>query len=136
MGMDECKELDNVKQKLLDSLSKEPTMVISTAYAYAKNYVNYGEDITKAWTTAVQQASILEKVRQKAWVEAYDSFKKDYEARLKDDKMAILEEFKSEMNPIKECEQQIYGKEEWNFVGKCQDVIQQKMDKLKENKDG
>ena len=38
---------DNVKQKLLDSLAEEPTMVISTAYAYAKNYVKYGEDITK-----------------------------------------------------------------------------------------
>ena len=44
----------DVKQKLLDSLSKEPTMVLSTAYVYAKNYVNYGEDITKSWTTAVQ----------------------------------------------------------------------------------
>ena len=72
---------DSVKQKLLDELSNEPTMVISTAYAYAKNYVNYGEDITKVWTTAVQQSSILEKVRQKAWKEAYDSFKAEQEPR-------------------------------------------------------
>lgn len=50
----------DVKQQLLDKLSEEPLMVLSTAYAYAKNYVIYGEDITKAWTTAVQQASILE----------------------------------------------------------------------------
>lgn len=35
----------------------------------------------------------------------------------------------------KECEQQIYGKESWNFVGKCQDMIQSKIDKLKENTD-
>ena len=76
---------DSVKQKLLDSLAEEPTMVLSTAYAYAKNYVKYGEDITKAWTTAVQQASVIQEVRQKAWVEAYDSFKKDYENRLKAD---------------------------------------------------
>ena len=72
---------DSVKQKLLDSLAEEPPMVLSTAYAYAKNYVMYGEDITKAWTTAVQQASIIEKTRQQAWVEAYDSFKKEYETR-------------------------------------------------------
>ena len=51
---------DSVKQKLLDSLAEEPTMVLSTAYVYAKNYVEYGEDITRAWTTAVQQTSILE----------------------------------------------------------------------------
>jgi len=126
---------DSVKQKLLDSLAEEPTMVISTAYAYAKNYVEYGEDITKAWTTAVQQASILEQIKIKVKTEAYDSFKKEYETRLKADMATMLEEFKSEMNPIKECEQQIYGKEEWNFVGKCQDVIQQKIDLLKEGKD-
>jgi hypothetical protein len=83
---------DNVKKQLVDRLSEEPPMVLATAYAYAKNYVNYGEDITKAWTTAVQQASILEQVRQKTWVEAYDSFKADYENRLKADMVAMLEE--------------------------------------------
>lgn len=124
---------DNDKQVLLDSLSKEPLMVISTAYVYAKNYVNYGEDITKVWTTAVQQAYILEKVEHKARIEAYDSFKKEYEARLQADMEAIFTELKNEMNSLKECEQQIYGKENWNFVRKCQDVIQQKIDALKES---
>lgn len=89
---------DSVKQKLLDSLAEEPTMVLSTAYAYAKNYAEYGEDITKAWTTTVQQASILEKVRQKAWVEAYDSFKKEYETRLNDDLVAMLTELQLEID--------------------------------------
>ena len=91
---------DNVKRQLLDELAKEPTMVLSTAYIYAKNYVEYGEDITKAWTTAVQQASITEKVRQKAWVEAYDSFKAEYENRLKADMVAMLTEIQLE---IEEC---------------------------------
>ena len=40
---------DNIRTKLLDLLAEEPTMVLSTAYAYAKNYVLYGEDITKAF---------------------------------------------------------------------------------------
>ena len=60
----------------------------------------------------------------------------DYNERLKSDMAAMLEELVKEINPIKECEQQIYGKESWNFVGKCQDVIQQKIDKLKEQEDG
>lgn len=91
---------DNVKQKLLDQISEESPMVISTAYAYAKNYVAYGEDITKAWTTAVQQASILEQARQKAWVEAYDSFKKDYENRLEADLVAMLTEIQLEIEEL------------------------------------
>lgn len=56
--------------------------------------------------------------------------KADYENRLKADKVTMLEDIKKEMNPIKECEYQIYGKEHWNFAGKCQDVIQQKIDAL------
>jgi len=59
-----------------------------------------------------------------------------YEARLKVDMINMLTELVKEINPIKECEQQIYGKDSWNFVGKCQDTIQQKINKLKENKDG
>ena len=57
--------------------------------------------------------------------------KADYENRLKADMVAMLEDLSREINPIKECEQQIFGKESWNFVGKCQDVIQSKIDKLK-----
>lgn len=67
-------------------------------------------------------------------IETVEAIPKDqYENRLKADMLAMLEELKSKMNSIKECEQQIYGKEEWNFVGKCQDVVQQKIDKLKES---
>ncbi len=88
---------DSIKQQLLDSLAKEPPMVISTAYVYAKNHVYYGEDITKAWTTAVQQITILDKVKQKAWAEAYDSFKANYENRLKADMAAMLEEIRAQI---------------------------------------
>lgn len=92
---------DKDKQELLDLLSKEPIIVISTAYVYAKNYIKYGEDITKAWTTAVQQASILEEVRQNTWKEAYDSFKKDYKRRLKTEIITMLTEIKDEANKIR-----------------------------------
>lgn len=62
--------------------------------------------------------------------------KDQYEARLQADMEAIFTELKNEMNPIKECEQQIYGKENWNFVRKCQDIIQQKINALKGVEDG
>ena len=114
-------------------------MVISTAYAYAKNYVDYGEDITKAWTTAVQQASVLEQARQKAWVEAYDSFKKEYETRLKADMVAMLTEIQLEIEEIKMGDNVPFGFEPVNKfyegVSASSKVIQQKIDSLKENKD-
>ena len=122
---------DSIKQKLLDSLSEEPTMVLSTAYAYAKNYVRYGEDITKAWTTAVQQVSILEQVRQKAWVEAYDSFKKDYETRLNADMVAMLEELKEELRQMHEDFFETEHYDEAYGVSVSMDAIQQKIDLLK-----
>ena len=137
MGMDECKELDSVKQKLLDLLAKESTMVLSTAYAYAKNFVVYGEDITKAWTTAVQQASITEKVRQKAWVEAYDSFKKDYENRLKADMVAMLTDIQLEIEEI-DSRAGYDGNGMPTFANdyvriiKVNEIIQQKINSLKD----
>ena len=124
---------DDVKQKLLDSLAEEPTMVISTAYAYAKNYVMYGEDITKEWTTVVQQVSILEKVREKAWVEAYDSFKKDYETRLKADLKAILVELQLQMEEyepkwVENDEQAVASCRTWEDLD---GIIQNKINSLK-----
>jgi len=68
--------------------------------------------------------------------ETYQIMYEGEEIFTKDDMVAMLEDLSREINPIKECEQQIYGKEEWNFVGKCQDVIQQKINKLKENENG
>lgn len=47
--------------KILEELKNAPPMVLSTAYLYAVNYCKYGEDITKEWTTAVQNAAALEK---------------------------------------------------------------------------
>lgn len=91
---------DDVKKKLLDSLAEEPSMVISTAYAYAKNYVLYGEDVIKEWTTAVQQASIIEKVSLNAWAQAHETFRKEYETRLKTDMVAMLEEIQAEIEQL------------------------------------
>ena len=128
---------DNIRTKLLDLLAEEPTMVLSTAYAYAKNYVLYGDDITKAWTTAVQQAAVIQEVRLKAWMEAYDSFKKDYEKRLKVDLEAILVELQLEIEELEKphCHNASHANgcvSKWRVEG----VIQQKINSLKENIDG
>ncbi len=124
MTIDECKELISVKQQLLDKLSEEPTMVISTAYAYAKNYVNYGEDVTKAWTTAVQNMSVIHHVKKVACEEAYNSFKKDYETRLKADMMAMLKELDLELH-------EQYDDTDLIKVKYVRQAIQQKIDALK-----
>lgn len=117
---------DNVRRQLLDKLSEESTMVLETAYVYAKNYVLYGADITKAWTTATQQAYILEQVRLRAFTDAYDSFKKDYENRLKVDMVAILTEVQLEIEELDTS-----GDEWSDSLDACSDIIQQKIDALK-----
>ena len=128
---------DSVKQKLLDSLAEEPTMVISTAYAYAKNYVMYGEDITKAWTTAVQQASIMEKVSLNAWAQAQETFRREYENRLKADLVAMLTEIQLEIEEL-DSRAGYDGNGMPTFSTdyirkkKVNEIIQQKIDKLKE----
>lgn len=76
--MSKEKQIQEYQNKqLIDELSKMPPMVIATAYLYATNYVKYGEDITKAWTTAVQNASALEKAYREGY---YDALQKQAES--------------------------------------------------------
>jgi len=132
---------DSVKQKLLDSLAEEPIMVLLTAYAYAKNYVNYGEDITKEWTTAVQQASIIQQVRIKAQAEAYDSFKADYETRLKADMVAMLTDIQLEIEELDSRAGYDGGgmptfSTDYIRKKKVNELVQQKINALEGNEDG
>lgn len=136
---------DSVKQKLLDSLAEEPTMVVSTAYIYAKNFVEYGADVTRAWITAVEQASIIEKISIKAHSEAYDSFKKEYENRLNADLVAILEDLDlqidelsfSDEEPINITQDYIDEVRSWEYAKKgCKKLIQQKINNLKAESEG
>lgn len=129
---DENKLDDNVRWQLLDKLSKESIMVLETAYVYAKNYVLYGADITKAWTTAVQQASILERVKVDAFADAYDSFKKDYKNRLKADMVAMLTELQLEIEEIETGGDVL----ELGIKDDCKDIIQQKINSLKSESEG
>ena len=69
---------------LLDELSKMPPMVIATAYLHAINYTLYGEDVTKKWLTATQNASALEKAYRKGY---YDALQRQSESETKECKV-------------------------------------------------
>lgn len=43
--------------------------------------------------------------------------------------LSVLEDIKAEMKQIQEAENQIYGSDTWNFVGKCLDIIDKYMGK-------
>ena len=58
------------KEKLIELLSKEDTMVLSQAYLYAKNLTNYGVDITEKWVTATQNARALERAYREGYYDA------------------------------------------------------------------
>jgi hypothetical protein len=61
---------DYESKRLIDELSKMPPMVIATAYLHAINYTLYGEDVTKKWVTATQNAAVLEKAYRKGYYDA------------------------------------------------------------------
>jgi hypothetical protein len=61
---------DYESKRLIDELSKMPPMVIATAYLHAINYTLYGEDVTKKWVTATQNAAVLEKAYRKGYHDA------------------------------------------------------------------
>ena len=58
------------RDALLEELAKEDLQVLALAYVYAKNLQLYGEDVTKAISTATQNAAILEKAYNKGYYDA------------------------------------------------------------------
>ena len=67
------------EQLIINELSKMQPMVIATAYLYAINYTLYGEDVTKEWLTATQNASALEKAYRKGYYDALQRQKESEE---------------------------------------------------------
>ncbi len=70
---------DYEKKKLIEELSKMPPMVIATAYLYAINFTLYGEDVTKEWVTATQNASALERAYRKGYYDAIQEKREESE---------------------------------------------------------
>ena len=58
------------KEALLEELAKEDLQVLSLAYIYAKNLHMYGEDVTKASCSAIQNVAMLDKAYQKGYYDA------------------------------------------------------------------
>ena len=72
--------MDDKSKLLIDELSKMPPMVIATAYLHAIYYTRYGEDVTKKWVTATQQAYALEKAYDKGYHDAMLRYAKSEES--------------------------------------------------------
>lgn len=70
---------DYEKKKLIEELSKMPSMVIATAYLHAINYTLYGEDVTEKWLTATQNASALEQAYKKGYYDAMEQVSQESE---------------------------------------------------------
>lgn len=58
------------RQALLEELAKEDLQVLALAYVYAKNLQLYGEDVTKAISTATQNVAMLDKAYHKGYCDA------------------------------------------------------------------
>ena len=67
---------NDMKDMMLESLSSERYEVISVAYLYARQYVRYGEDVTKQWNTATKQTEAMEKAYHVGYAEAMDDMRR------------------------------------------------------------
>lgn len=68
------KDAENIrKQVLLDYLKDLPSQTLQITYLYAKNYVDYGEDVTKIWDNVAQNTSALQKAYHKGYYDALQS---------------------------------------------------------------
>lgn len=82
----------NTKQSILDKMSNMPEMLVATAYLYAKNYIYYGENVTKEWFTAVQQSATLEKAYNRGRNDALKEVYKSKEDNSFAGKLKIIDE--------------------------------------------
>lgn len=65
------REEEVAKAELLKSLSEESMSVICLAVVYAKNFDEYGCDVTERWMTAEQQSQIIKAYYKKGYNEGY-----------------------------------------------------------------
>ena len=85
------KEIGFDRKKLIVEMSKLPAMVLDTAYRYALNYVEYGEDVTQKWLTSIAKTRALETARvrgyyegvrdasNRSWIKTSDQLPKQHE---------------------------------------------------------
>lgn len=75
-------DAENVKkQALIDLMKDMPLPTLQIAFVYARNYAEYGEDVTRTWLTATQNASALEKAYKKGY---YDALQRQEESENKE----------------------------------------------------
>ena len=67
---------EQIRAEMLEEFSKESDGVIALAYCYAKNFEQYGEDVTVRWKNVALQTDALNRAYAKGWEEG-----RLYEAR-------------------------------------------------------
>ena len=60
------------KQEFIDLMKQMPIQTLAIAYLYAKNYTEYGADVTKTWLTVIENSKALENAYRKGY---YDGSK-------------------------------------------------------------
>lgn len=68
----ESDALTRKKQEFIDLMKQMPIQTLAIAYLYAKNYTEYGADVTKTWLTVIENSKALENAYRKGY---YDGSK-------------------------------------------------------------
>ena len=69
---------NELRLDILNQLSVLDIKILQIAYLYAKNYVEYGVDVTEKWVTACQNSKDLEKAHYDGYCKGYEKAKQDY----------------------------------------------------------
>lgn len=80
-----------LRKLIIEELSKQPTMVLSTALVYAKHMADYGISVVDQWLTAVQQSAAMEAAQRAGYEKAMEKIKERCNFcvyRIHDQKMA------------------------------------------------
>jgi hypothetical protein len=97
---------------------------------------NPSQDYKDGYCRAINDVLDLEPIPTLG-ADEYEKFKSDYENRLKADMVAMLTELKKEIEEQSKIPNDNMSAYDWNNgVYACYKVVQQKIDKLKENTDG
>ena len=75
------KNVNPDKEVILNMLSMMPIETLQLAYTYAINFNLTGEDVTKTWNTATQQAAIISRAYQRGYYYGLETANKKEDKR-------------------------------------------------------
>lgn len=120
------------KEDLLGKLAKEDLQVLALSYMYAKNLHMYGEDLTKAICSAVQNVAMMDKAYQRGYYDAMNKNDPNVIKAYNDGEAFILDILRAEIQLI----QVNRGEYSQNYCDGCEFMIEHILEIIDKYREG